>query len=75
MGPAPQGASGAPPAKRARENDEAEGEDLNEANYDEFSGYSGSLFARDPYDQEDEDADRIYMEVDDRLDERHKDRR
>ncbi|CAI2352621.1 unnamed protein product [Caenorhabditis sp. 36 PRJEB53466] len=73
VGPAPQG-TGAPPPKRARE-DEADPEDLNEANYDEFSGYSGSLFAKDPYDQEDEDADRIYNEVDDRLDERHKDRR
>ncbi|CAL2047807.1 unnamed protein product [Caenorhabditis brenneri] len=75
VGPSPQGSSSAPPAKRARDNDDADGEDLNEANYDEFSGYSGSLFAKDPYDQEDEDADRIYNEVDDRLDERHKDRR
>lgn len=76
VGPSPQGASSssAPPAKRARD-DDGDGEDLNEANYDEFSGYSGSLFSKDPYDQEDEDADRIYNEVDDRLDERHKERR
>ncbi|KAF1755291.1 hypothetical protein GCK72_021860 [Caenorhabditis remanei] len=78
VGPSPQGggaSSSGPPPKRARDNDDGDGEDLNEANYDEFSGYSGSLFAKDPYDQEDEDADRIYNEVDDRLDERHKDRR
>lgn len=76
VGPSPQGSSsGAPPAKRPRDNDDGDGEDLNEANYDEFSGYSGSLFAKDPYDQEDEEADRVYNEVDERLDERHKDRR
>lgn len=78
VGPSPQGAtsssSSAPPPKRARD-DDGDGEDLNEANYDEFSGYSGSLFAKDPYDQEDEDADRIYAEIDERLDERHKDKR
>ncbi|PIC30868.1 hypothetical protein B9Z55_021964 [Caenorhabditis nigoni] len=73
VGPSPQGAA-PPPTKRARD-DDGDGEDLNEANYDEFSGYSGSLFSKDPYDQEDEDADRIYNEVDDRLDERHRDRR
>ncbi|CAB3397864.1 unnamed protein product [Caenorhabditis bovis] len=66
---------GPPPAKKAREEEEREADDLNDANYDEFNGYSGSLFAKDPYDQEDEDADRVYAEVDDRLDERHRDRR
>ncbi|CAI5450958.1 unnamed protein product [Caenorhabditis angaria] len=71
----PTAPGGAPPAKRAKEDDDREAEEMNEANYDEFAGYSGSLFSKDPYDQEDEDADRIYNEVDDRLDERHRERR
>lgn len=34
--------------------------DLSESNYDEFSGYSERLFGDTPYDNDDEEADRIY---------------
>ncbi len=73
--------------KKAREDDESGGapapraggedreEDLNDANYDEFEGYAGSLFSRDPYDKDDEEADEIYHAVDMRLDERRRDYR
>ncbi|GMT32217.1 hypothetical protein PFISCL1PPCAC_23514, partial [Pristionchus fissidentatus] len=69
----PETGSG-PPAKKARDDDEKE-EELNENDYDEFAGYSGSLFSKDPYDEEDEEADKIYNTVDDRIDERRKDHR
>lgn len=38
----------APPTKRAKKKDEEEEdeEDLNDSNYDEFSGYGGSLFSK-----------------------------
>ena len=48
---------------------------LNESNYDEFSGYSGSLFASGDYDAEDREADAIYDAVDARQDERRKEHR
>jgi pre-mRNA-processing factor 6 len=48
---------------------------LNDANYDEEFGYSGSLFAKDPYDKDDEEADAIYHAVDMRQDEKRKDYR
>ncbi|EGT49152.1 hypothetical protein CAEBREN_01897 [Caenorhabditis brenneri] len=76
IGPAahePTEGSSSPPVKRPRDSEDDEA--LNDSNYDEFSGYSGSLFDKDPYDEDDEDADRIYNEVDNRLNERHKDRR
>ncbi|KAF1743167.1 hypothetical protein MXB_3461, partial [Myxobolus squamalis] len=55
--------------------DDDENEDLNDANYDEFSGYGGSLFTTGPYDKDDEEADQIYSSIDKRMDERRKDRR
>ncbi|KAI1724194.1 tetratricopeptide repeat domain-containing protein [Ditylenchus destructor] len=65
-----------PAAKKARGDDEdEEPEDLNDANYDEFEGYGGSLFSKDPYDKDDEEADEIYHAVDMRQDERRKDYR
>lgn len=38
----------APPTKRAKkkEEEEEDEEDLNDSNYDEFSGYGGSLFSK-----------------------------
>lgn len=36
------------------------GTDLSESNYDEFSGYQERLFGDTPYDNDDEEADRIY---------------
>lgn len=47
-----------------------EEEDLNDANYDEFAGYGGSLFSKDPYDKDDEEADRIYESIEARMDEK-----
>lgn len=59
--------------KRANNDDDDE-EDayLNESNYDEFAGYGGSLCNKDPYEEDDEEADRIYKEIDKHLDERGK---
>uniref|UniRef100_A0A1I8H9X7 Pre-mRNA-processing factor 6 n=2 Tax=Macrostomum lignano TaxID=282301 RepID=A0A1I8H9X7_9PLAT len=65
-----------PPKKPAHDDDEkGEDENLNDANYDEFSGYGGSLCTRDPYEKDDEEADRIYSSVDDRMDERRREHR
>ena len=47
-------------------------ENLNDSNYDEFSGYSGSLFSSGAYDEEDKEADVIYDMIDCRQDERRK---
>ena len=43
------------PMKKKKDDEEGadEEEDLNEANYDEFAGYGGSLFSKDPYDKDD----------------------
>lgn len=69
----------APPGKRqvkdSHPKEEDEDEDLNDANFDEFSGYGGSLCSKDPYDKDDEEADQIYESVDERMDERRKERR
>lgn len=48
---------------------------MNDSNYDEFSGYSGSLFSKDPYDKDDEEADAIYDSIDKRMDEKRKEYR
>jgi len=63
----------APPVKKKKEEDEEP--DLNENNFDEFTGYGGSLCSKDPYDKEDEEADRIYDEIDCRMDEKRKEHR
>lgn len=60
------------PAKKAKKDDEDEEEDLNESNYDEFAGYGGSLFGKDPYEKDDEEADAIYAAIDERMDEKRK---
>jgi len=57
------------PAKKPKKDDE---EDLNDANYDEFTGYGGSICNQDPYDKDDEEADAIYESIEDRQDERRK---
>ncbi|CAB4061616.1 PRPF6 [Lepeophtheirus salmonis] len=49
-----------------------EHEDLNDSNYDEFAGYGGSLFGKDPYEKDDEEADAIYEAIDSRMDEKRK---
>merc|ERR1712012_572731 len=59
-----------PPTKKVKKDEEET--DLNESNYDEFSGYGGSLFGKDPYEKDDEEADQIYNAIDDRMDEKRK---
>ncbi|XP_037083059.1 pre-mRNA-processing factor 6-like [Pollicipes pollicipes] len=65
----------AAPPKRRKKDDEDDETDLNESNYDEFTGYGGSLFNKDPYDKDDEEADAIYDAVDERMDEKRKEYR
>ncbi|KAJ6633556.1 Pre-mRNA-processing factor 6 [Pseudolycoriella hygida] len=67
----------APPAakRKKKEEEEEDDEDLNDSNYDEFSGYSGSLFSKDPYDKDDAEADAIYESIDKRMDEKRKEYR
>ncbi|QQP54989.1 PremRNAprocessing factor 6like [Caligus rogercresseyi] len=55
-----------------KEEEEEELEDLNDSNYDEFAGYGGSLFGKDPYEKDDEEADAIYEAIDSRMDEKRK---
>ena len=56
----------APPPAKKKKDDEDDEVDLNESNYDEFSGYGGSLFGKDPYEKDDEEADAIYNAIDSR---------
>ncbi|VDP10622.1 unnamed protein product [Soboliphyme baturini] len=58
-----------------KEEEEEEEEDLNDANYDEFEGYGGSLFSKDPYDKDDEEADAVYQLIDERQDEKRREYR
>ena len=44
-------------------------------NFRQFTGYGGSLFNKDPYDKDDEEADAIYDAVDERMDEKRKEYR
>ncbi len=56
-----------PPSAAAiakHQEDKDDNEDLGDANYDEFSGYSGSLFAGSTYDADDKEADEIYDAID-----------
>nr|CDJ96110.1 PRP1 splicing factor domain containing protein [Haemonchus contortus] len=65
-----------PPSKKAKEETKDDpDEQLNDNNYDEFEGYQGSLFAKDPYDKEDEEADEVYLAVETRIDERRREYR
>eukprot|EP00053_Salpingoeca_punica_P018929 m.188305 g.188305 ORF g.188305 m.188305 type:complete len:922 (+) comp17534_c0_seq2:46-2811(+) len=54
---------------------EDDNENLNDSNYDEFAGYSGSLFSGGAYDEEDREADLVYDAIDRRMDERRQDNR
>ncbi len=46
--------------------------DYSETNFDEFSGYGQALFGDTPYDEADEEADRVYEAVDDRMESRRR---
>ncbi|KAI4456602.1 pre-mrna splicing factor [Holotrichia oblita] len=63
------------PKKKEEEEEQQDEEDLNDSNYDEFSGYGGSLFSKDPYDKDDAEADAIYEAIDKRMDEKRKEYR
>jgi len=43
--------------------------------FDNFSGYSGSIVSQSEYDREDEDADKIYEAIDQRMQARRKRKR
>ncbi|KAM7536518.1 hypothetical protein Aperf_G00000083204 [Anoplocephala perfoliata] len=58
--------------KKEQEKEEEQEEDFNESNYDEFTGYGGSICSKDPYEKDDEEADEIYASIDQRMDERRK---
>lgn len=64
-------------SSKAGNNRDEEDEDalLNESNYDQFAGYGGSLVTNDPYEEDDEEADKIYAAIEKHLDERGKPRR
>lgn len=49
--------------------------DYSEANFDEFSGYGENLFGGGTYDKDDEEADAVYMAIDQRMDSKRKERR
>lgn len=67
------GSQDGPPKKLAKRNEEDEEDEyLNESNYDDFAGYGGSLVNKDPYEADDEEADKIYEAIDKHLDERGK---
>lgn len=63
------------PPKKVAKKDEEEEEDLNDNNYDEFAGYGGSLFNKDVYDDQDEEADKIYASLSAHIAERGKTKR
>lgn len=71
---APSNRDSSPPRKAIRRNNDEDEEDeyLNESNYDDFAGYGGSLVNKDPYEEDDEEADKIYEAIDKHLDERGK---
>ncbi|OAF67311.1 Pre-mRNA processing factor 6-like protein [Intoshia linei] len=50
-------------------------QDLNDAYFDEFAGYGGSLCSNDPYEKDDVEADEVYDSIDRRMDEKRKQRR
>lgn len=59
-----------------KEDDDDNDEQFNEANYDEFTGYGGSLFdSSTPYEKDDAEADAAWAAVDRIMDSRRKVRR
>ncbi|CDO64907.1 pre-mRNA-processing factor 6, putative [Plasmodium reichenowi] len=55
--------------------DDKDKNDYSDFNYDEFHGYSESLFKDTEYDEEDKEADEIYDKIDSLMDIRRKSRR
>jgi len=50
-------------------------EDLSETQFDAFAGYAGALFGNSSYDIEDQEADRVFKAIDERMDSKRKIRR
>ncbi|KRX96568.1 Pre-mRNA-processing factor 6, partial [Trichinella pseudospiralis] len=71
----PRKKAAGPNGEERDEAEDEEEEDLNDANYDEFEGYGGSLFSKDPYDKDDEEADAVYNLIDERQDEKRREYR
>ncbi|XP_030829995.1 pre-mRNA-processing factor 6 [Strongylocentrotus purpuratus] len=66
----------APKKKKKKDDDDnSDDEDLNDNNFDEFTGYGGGLFNSGPYEKDDEEADAVYDAIDKRMDEKRKERR
>ena len=61
-----------PPPGLTRTQTRVADKDTNESNYDEWGGYGGALFAGLKEDQEDRDADSCYLQVDEYLQGRRK---
>eukprot|EP00939_MAST-03C_sp_MAST-3C-sp1_P003489 g3489.t1 len=53
----------------------AEGRDYSATSFNEFEGYSHSLFGNTPYDKEDKEADEAYRKIDEKMDSKRKARR
>ena len=63
------------PARMGAEQEGKAEANLNDNNFDKFSGYSEQLFGDLPYDDDDEAADLVWGEIDMKMDERRKSRR
>lgn len=50
-------------------------QDFSDANYDEWTGYGGSLFAGATDDAEDMEADKVFEMIEDRMDQRRRKKR
>lgn len=53
--------------KSSKDDEDDEDQYLNDSNYDEFAGYGGSLFNKDPYEEDDEEADKTWEAIDKRM--------
>eukprot|EP01027_Heterolobosea_sp_BB2_P016193 GEZU01023080.1.p1 GENE.GEZU01023080.1~~GEZU01023080.1.p1 ORF type:complete len:983 (-),score=312.18 GEZU01023080.1:84-3032(-) len=79
--PPPGSAPGSLPesalGKRPRDDDDDDDRgDYSESNFDKWEGFSGGLFdASAPYDADDQEADRVWAEVEEKMDSRRKARR
>lgn len=66
--------SGAPPGFARRAPPKEEG-DYSDAKFDAFSGFSENLFGKSTYDEEDNEADRVFAAIEDHVDSKRKRRR
>lgn len=58
-------------AAKATADEDDDKKDYSDSNYDEFSGYSGSLFgSATPYEQDDREADNVWSSIDEMMEAR-----